>query len=197
LEARGYYREFTVHTAGSRDRGPRRIITGDDGELYYSDDHYRSFRRILEQPVDRLANLLSQGQSGVYLLTETRGATAVERLCRLRGVRLFGIDGMAVLTKRRFLAVAARAFNFPNWFGANWDAFEDCMTDLEWAPARAYVVLLENMERFAEHARPDFETALRVLEASAKFWSKEGIPFHVLLSGAQSKRTTPPGISTL
>ena len=45
---RGYYREFTVHTAGSRDRGPRRIITGDDGEFYYTDDHYRSFRRILE-----------------------------------------------------------------------------------------------------------------------------------------------------
>ena len=35
------------------------------------------------------------------------------------------------------------------------------MTDLEWTPARAYVVLLENMERFAEHARRDFEIALR------------------------------------
>ena len=45
---RGYYREFTVATRGSRDRGPRRIITGRDGESYYTDNHYRSFRRILE-----------------------------------------------------------------------------------------------------------------------------------------------------
>ncbi|MET0218795.1 MAG: ribonuclease domain-containing protein, partial [Burkholderiales bacterium] len=30
------------------DRGARRIIAGDSGELYYSDDHYRSFRRIIE-----------------------------------------------------------------------------------------------------------------------------------------------------
>jgi ribonuclease T1 len=45
---RGYYREFTVPTPGSRDRGPRRIISGRDGEPYYTDDHYRTFKRILE-----------------------------------------------------------------------------------------------------------------------------------------------------
>ena len=45
---RGYYREFTVPTPGSRNRGPRRIIAGRDGEYYYTDDHYRRFKRILE-----------------------------------------------------------------------------------------------------------------------------------------------------
>ena len=42
----GYYREYTVETPGSDDRGARRIITGDDGETYYTDDHYESFRRV-------------------------------------------------------------------------------------------------------------------------------------------------------
>ena len=48
--ARGYYREFTVTTPGSRDRGARRIISGGQPPVvfYYSDDHYRSFRRIRE-----------------------------------------------------------------------------------------------------------------------------------------------------
>jgi ribonuclease T1 len=45
---RGWYREYTVKTPGARDRGARRIVAGRDGTLYYSDDHYRSFRRILE-----------------------------------------------------------------------------------------------------------------------------------------------------
>lgn len=45
---RGWYREFTVKTPGARDRGARRIVAGRDGTLYYSDDHYRSFKRILE-----------------------------------------------------------------------------------------------------------------------------------------------------
>jgi ribonuclease T1 len=56
LRARGYYREYTVPTPGTRDRGARRIVAGrgaagdahTSGEYYYSDDHYRTFRRIRE-----------------------------------------------------------------------------------------------------------------------------------------------------
>lgn len=44
----GYYREYTVRTPGVRDRGARRIVAGVIGEYYYTEDHYRSFRRIRE-----------------------------------------------------------------------------------------------------------------------------------------------------
>lgn len=44
----GYYREYTVRTPGARDRGARRIVAGGDGEFYYTQDHYRTFRRIRE-----------------------------------------------------------------------------------------------------------------------------------------------------
>lgn len=51
-QPRGYYSEYTVRTPGSRDRGARRIVAGGDprtsGEYWYTDDHYRSFRRIRE-----------------------------------------------------------------------------------------------------------------------------------------------------
>ena len=42
----GYYREYTVPTPGSPDRGARRIITGQGKEIYYTGDHYRSFVRV-------------------------------------------------------------------------------------------------------------------------------------------------------
>lgn len=45
--ALGHYREYTVDTPGSPDRGARRIVGGDDGERYYTDDHYASFREIV------------------------------------------------------------------------------------------------------------------------------------------------------
>lgn len=49
---RGYYREYTVKTPGARTRGARRIVCGGPRTMphvcYYSDDHYRSFRRIRE-----------------------------------------------------------------------------------------------------------------------------------------------------
>jgi ribonuclease T1 len=44
--AAGYYREYTVETPGSPDRGARRIVAGRGGELYYTRDHYRSFMRL-------------------------------------------------------------------------------------------------------------------------------------------------------
>ena len=43
----GWYREYTVITPGSSDRGARRIIAGDDGGRFYTDDHYASFREVL------------------------------------------------------------------------------------------------------------------------------------------------------
>ena len=54
MQAKGYYREYTVPTPGSRDRGARRIVAGEgrggdvatSGEYYDTDDHYGSFRRI-------------------------------------------------------------------------------------------------------------------------------------------------------
>jgi ribonuclease T1 len=46
-QKRGYYAEYTVRTPGSRDRGARRIVTGQGGEIYYTDDHYKSFRAVL------------------------------------------------------------------------------------------------------------------------------------------------------
>jgi guanyl-specific ribonuclease Sa len=50
--ARGYYREYTVETPGSPDRGARRIVAGGDPPevYYYTDDHYRSFQPFELQP---------------------------------------------------------------------------------------------------------------------------------------------------
>ncbi|MFL6075615.1 MAG: ribonuclease domain-containing protein [Mycobacteriales bacterium] len=42
----GYYHEYTVPTPGSSDRGARRLVTGRQGEVWYSPDHYRSFLRV-------------------------------------------------------------------------------------------------------------------------------------------------------
>ena len=45
---RAYYREYTVPTPGAKNRGARRIVAGRDGDFFYTDDHYNSFRRIKE-----------------------------------------------------------------------------------------------------------------------------------------------------
>ena len=45
-ESSGYYAEFTVPKPGEDDRGPWRLVTGDGGEVYWTEDHYSSFERV-------------------------------------------------------------------------------------------------------------------------------------------------------
>ena len=49
-QPRGYYHEYTVKTPGAKNRGARRIVCGPPAECYYSSDHYKTFKRIAEQP---------------------------------------------------------------------------------------------------------------------------------------------------
>jgi ribonuclease T1 len=53
LYPRGYYREYTVRTPGVSHRGARRIVCGGKVKTapdvcYYTEDHYASFRRIVQ-----------------------------------------------------------------------------------------------------------------------------------------------------
>ncbi|MBS0002400.1 MAG: ribonuclease [Thioalkalivibrio sp.] len=43
---RGHYREYVVRTPDISHAGPQRLVIGADGEVYYTHDHYQSFRRI-------------------------------------------------------------------------------------------------------------------------------------------------------
>lgn len=53
-QPRGYYEEYTVETA-PRERGPWRIVTGDElDEVYWTEDHYRSFARIEDHGIEDL-----------------------------------------------------------------------------------------------------------------------------------------------
>jgi hypothetical protein len=76
--------------------------------------------------------------------------------------------------KESWLAAFARALALPEWFGANWDALEDCLTDL---PGEGHVLLI----RGAPGAAGDeLGILLDVLEASAGFWKTRGKPFFAL-----------------
>jgi hypothetical protein len=63
----------------------------------------------------------------------------------------------------------SRALAFPDWFGRNWDALEDCLTDLAWLEADGYVLLLEG------EAASDM--LVEVLRSAAQFWAAHGTPF--------------------
>lgn len=86
-------------------------------------------------------------------------------------------------------AEMARALEFPDYFGHNWDAVEECLADLEWLPAKGYILLFTDAHLILPADEEEFSTFLEVLNDAGEAWasgqgSQEGnrpIPFHTLL----------------
>jgi len=126
--------------------------------------------------------LIDSGRAGIYQLPPDVGA--LEAAAADSDFALWRVDLGAVRSKQDLLDAIARELAFPDWFGSNWDALEDCLTDLSWCVASGYVLILTNAGGFAEAASEDFETALEVLDGAAEYWYDEDVPFWVLVGDA-------------
>lgn len=89
------------------------------------------------------------------------------------------IDLSACTGKHDLLDRFAAALSFPPWFGHNWDAMHDCLTDLSWLPASAYRVVLSHPALLRQNEPETLASALQVLAGAAAFWADEGIAFTV------------------
>src|SRR5262249_46273219 len=94
---------------------------------------------------------------------------------------VFRVDIGATDGKKDFLARLAHVLNFPEHFGHNWDALNDCLTDLDTGKG-GYVLILENAGSSALQ-RHDWDIARRVLGEVAEYWRNEGRPFWAFIQG--------------
>ena len=79
---------------------------------------------------------------------------------------------IAFADKEKLLKNIARALEFPDWFGGNWDALEDCLSDLSWREAPGHVLLFDQAR-----AGDDLGVLIDVLRSSAEYWAGRGRPF--------------------
>ena len=125
---------------------------------------------------------LRPAQSGVFLTP--RVLATLRKIARRTQCAWFEVDLHAARDKAGFLAACARGLNFPAHFGANWDAFSDCINDLSWAAAPGYVIVFENVASPAQHAADETATALEILRAAADAWRIRDRTFVVLFDYA-------------
>ncbi|MDX1375245.1 MAG: barstar family protein [Burkholderiales bacterium] len=113
-------------------------------------------------------------RSGLYRTSGTRTPPAEAGLDVVR-VSLAGAAHKAALLERFAAALA-----FPDWFGANWDALEDCLSDLSWREDRDRLLLIEGFEPLAASAGDDFRVLLDLLREVAEHWAAQGRAFRVV-----------------
>ena len=122
---------------------------------------------------------------GIYSLHSRARASTIIQAIERRGWRCFYLDGRQIEDKATFLAVSAQAMHFPSYFGHNWDALEECLTDLAWAPAPGYVLLYDDVARFASAHPTEWATARAILAGAVAHWRALGTPMYVLLRGEE------------
>lgn len=92
------------------------------------------------------------------------------------------LDGSLLKTKADILDAFASAFEFPAYFGKNWDALADCLTDLsDWLPAEGYLLIVENAGEIEKSLPDDWKILLEILNSAGDWWKKQKIPFKVVL----------------
>jgi hypothetical protein len=110
-----------------------------------------------------LLALVTEGASGVYRcapLAQADVPSAAEQ-----------IDLRKARDKAAFLAAFAGALGFPEHFGHNWDAFYDCLGDIE---GGRKVLLLRGASAFARAEPEEFGTALDTLADAVQLWREAG-----------------------
>ena len=124
-----------------------------------------------------LQRLSDASKSGVYRTTRSDEILDAARGSTLRVARidLAGATGKEALMER-----VARAMEFPRWFGGNWDALEDCLTDLSWSSAAGHVLLFEGAGELPGDERG---ILVDVLASAAAWWVDRERPFFAVFVG--------------
>ena len=90
------------------------------------------------------------------------------------------LDLCQPLDKPALLAQLAEAASFPDYFGHNWDAAADCLSDLSWLPGSGYLLIARCAEQFRNRHHDLDAVLVDVLLEVIDYWTAQGVPFHVL-----------------
>jgi RNAse (barnase) inhibitor barstar len=121
-----------------------------------------------------LARLQDGSRSGAYRAPRT---DEILDAVRDAGFDVARVDLASATDKDALLSRFASALAFPQWFGGNWDALEDCLTDLAWRAGERHVLLIEGFEELRALHPDDFGVLLDILASGAQYWKERGRAF--------------------
>jgi RNAse (barnase) inhibitor barstar len=121
-------------------------------------------------------------KSGVYIIKPGTDIGIIKNAAAENGLEFLYVDLKKVTGKKGLLKKFSLALNFPDYFGMNWDALGDCLTDMSWKPAAGYVLLFSNFRVFAEKNPEDMKIAGNIFDSSANYWKQKKVPFYIILS---------------
>ncbi len=107
------------------------------------------------------------------------------------------IDGQNCKSEAEFFSELSQKLEFPPYFGRNWDAVDECITDLEWLSGNGYVIVVDHSEDLFVHDEIAYNIFIRAMKWAGEQWgtpqtgqwARPAVPFHVVLAVEEDKMT--------
>lgn len=107
----------------------------------------------------------------------------LESAAERANLSLHKLDLSLARSKKDALKSFAKTLKFPTYFGENWDALDECLSDLDWLDAPGWMLIVTGAGKFAAVDEESLVTILDVLNSAAEYWSEEGKPFWAIVIG--------------
>ena len=143
-----------------------------------------------------LVHLLNAEPPCLLCLAETDAQRLLKRLASF-GVCAREVRGDRMRTRSELFEEFAFALHFPDYFGRNWNALDECLADLSWLPAESYALIVTSPSRVLEREpKSDLAEFLDVLVSTATSWARDRAsttprqviaPFHTVFIESTSR----------
>ena len=119
----------------------------------------------------------TSAQTGIFRL-DRKDLPALQAAAIELGQAFYLVDLSHARNVPGFIKAMRRDLQFPEWFGGNLDALNDCLTDFSWHPASGYVIALSGSEML--RATPtSLATLNEVLSCAVEEWERRDVPFRI------------------
>lgn len=133
----------------------------------------------------RLENIFKRLTGAAVFALDVGEHGSLIRLAEGSGFRVFQVDAKQAESKETLLRAFATTLYFPDYFGNNWDALEECLRDLSWLPHSNFLLVFQNADSLLRLGHKEFAILVAILGLATFSWKAEGVVFTVVLLGGQ------------
>ena len=124
-------------------------------------------------------------------ITDKETASALRSAADVLGFVIFEVDVSTIGSEADLMDALATEMAFPDYFGRNWDAVDECLRDFSWRPAQGYLVIVQGSDSLASTLPDEARLLLDSFVTASDFWAKENVPFHAVLVGDRAILSPP------
>ena len=127
-------------------------------------------------------------EGGVYYVPGEVDVRKAQSAAKKAKLAFFHVDGRNVQRKEQLMTALATSLRLPEHFGRNWDALEECLTDLEPNEGTGYFLLYDHIDGLLDSHPDQFDTLVEILRDAVASWREDDTYLKVVLAGGKAPK---------